>query len=59
MDSQSEFPIVFEALKAILKPYAKKLNLKSDTHEMFSLDAAYSETWRKELFFASAQIKKN
>lgn len=59
MTTQFELPIVFETLKAILKPYAKKLNLKSDTHEVFYLDAAYSETWRKELFFASAQIKKN
>lgn len=26
---------------------------------MFYLDAPYSEKWKKELFFASAQIKKN
>ena len=59
MPAQPEFSIVFENLKTILKPYAKQLSLKSDTHEVFYLDVAYSEKWKKELFFASAQIKKN
>lgn len=59
MSAQPEFSIVFENLKTILKPYAKQLSLKNDTHEMFYLDAPYSEKWKKELFFASAQIKKN
>jgi hypothetical protein len=59
MSAQTEFPIVFENLKAILKPYAKKLTVKTDTAETYYLDAAYSEKWKKELFFASAQVKKN
>ena len=28
MPSQTDFPIVFENLKSILKPYAKKLTIK-------------------------------
>jgi hypothetical protein len=59
MSAQNEFPLVFESLKSILKPYAKKLTVKKDTGEIFYLDAAYIERWKKELFFASAQIKKN
>ena len=59
MPSQTEFPIVFENLKSILKPYAKKLAVKADTVEAYSLDGAYSKKWKKELFFASAQVKKN
>ncbi|GAB4497750.1 MAG: hypothetical protein OHK003_07420 [Anaerolineales bacterium] len=59
MPAQTEFPLVFESLKSILKPYAKKLTVKNDTAGHFYLDAAYSEKWKRELFFAAAQIKKN
>jgi hypothetical protein len=46
-------------LKSIIKPYAKKLIVKADTADAFSLDGAYSEKWKKEIFFGAAQIKKN
>ena len=59
MPAQSEFPLVFEQLKSILKPYAKKLTVKKDTAAVFYLDAAYSEKWKRELFFASVQVKKS
>lgn len=59
MPAQAEFPIVFESLKTILKPYAKELTVKTDKPDLYYLDAAYSEKWKKELFFASAQVKKN
>ena len=59
MPNQNEFPIVFEKLKAIIQPYANKLALKTDKADLYYLDAAYSEKWKKEIFFASAQIKKN
>lgn len=55
----TEFPIVFEKLKAIIKPYGKKLTVKTDKADLYYLDTAYSEKWKKEIFFASAQIKKN
>lgn len=51
--------MVFETLKSILKPYAKKLTVKSDTADVYYLDGAYSEKWKKDMFFASAQVKKN
>jgi hypothetical protein len=59
MSPQTNFPIVFEQLKAIVKPYAKKLTVTADTTSAYSLDGPYSEKWKKELFFASAQVKKN
>lgn len=59
MPAQTEFPLVFESLRSILKPYAKKLTVKTDTGDTYYLDAAYSEKWKKEIFFSSAQVKKN
>ena len=59
MVPKTEFPIVFEKLKGILKPFAKKLTVKTDAAEVYYLDGPYSEKYEKELFFASAQIKKN
>jgi len=59
MSSQTDFPLVFEKLKSILKPYEKSLAVKADSADIFYLDGPYSEKWKKELFFGSAQIKKN
>ena len=59
MSPQADFSLVFEQLKMILKPYAGELNLKADTPDTYYLDGPYSEKWQKELFFGSAQIKKN
>src|SRR3972149_1698318 len=59
MPSQTEFPIVFANLKAILIPFSSKLIVKADTAAGYSLDGPYSQKWKKELFFGAAQIKKN
>lgn len=59
MPTQADFPIVFEQLKNILKPYASTLNVKTDTPDTYYLDGPYSEKWKKELFFGSAQVKQN
>jgi hypothetical protein len=59
MSSQNEFPLVFEHLRKILKPFASKLTVKTDTVDTYYLEGPYSEKWKKELFFGSAQIKKN
>ena len=59
MPAQNDFPIVFEQLKNILKPYAKNLTVKADTPDSYYLDGPYSKKWQKDLFFASAQVKKN
>jgi hypothetical protein len=59
MPDQTNFPIVFEHLKKILKPYAPKLTVKMEDQNVFYLDGPYSEKWKKELYFASTHIKKN
>ena len=59
MSSKNDFPLVFERLKSILKPYAEKLTLKVDTSDTYYIDGPYSEKWKKQLFFGSAQVKKN
>ena len=59
MASKDDLPLVFEELKNILRPYAERLNLKANTSDSYYLDGPYSEKWKKELFFGSAQIKKN
>jgi len=59
MSPPADFPIVFEHLKNILEPFASKLTVTADTSSAYSLDGPYSEKWKKELFFGSAQLKKN
>lgn len=59
MSPQNDFLIVFEHLKNILEPFAPKLTVTADTASAYSLDGPYSEKWKKELFFGSAQLKKN
>lgn len=59
MSPQPDFPIVFEKLKALLKPYAKNLTVTADTSTAYSLEGLYSEKYKRVLFFGAAQIKKN
>ena len=59
MAANNDFPAVFEQLKNILKPYAKKLTLKANTADTYYIDGPYSEKWQKQLFFASTVVKKN
>jgi hypothetical protein len=59
MSPQADFPMIFGQLRNILKPYANVYTVKKDTQDTYYLDGPYSQTWKKELFFGSAQIKKN
>ena len=59
MPANESFPLVFEQLKSILKPYAKSLTVTIDSSDGYSLDGPYSEKWKKIVFFGAAQIKKN
>lgn len=59
MAAQNDFPRVFEQLRNILRPYQARLTLTADSPEGYSLDGPYSEKWKKNIFFGSAQIKKN
>ena len=59
MSPQSDFPVIFEKLKSFLQPYANDLTVRTDSSDTFYLDGPYSQKWKKEIFFGSAQIKKN
>ena len=59
MKSQTDFIPVFQQLKIILEPFASNLTVSADSKEVYSLDGPYSEKWKRNLFFGSAQIKKN
>ena len=59
MSPQSDFPIVFEQLRSILKPHEKNLSVTADTPTAYSLNGPYSEKYKQALFFGSAQVKKN
>ena len=59
MSTPTDFPIVFEQLKKILKPYAAKLTVTQDSSAGYSLDGPFSKKWDKVVFFGAAQIKKN
>ena len=59
LPTKNDFTLVFKELKSILEPYARNLKVKADTPDSYYLDGPYSATWKKELFFGSAQIKKN
>jgi hypothetical protein len=59
MPAPIDFAPVFLGLKSILQPYAPKLTVTADTKEAYSIDGPYSEKWKRDLFFASVQVKKN
>jgi hypothetical protein len=59
MPAQDDFPLIFEKLRNILKPYESSLTLTADTTDAYSLDGPYSEKWKKVVFFGSAQVRKN
>ena len=50
---------VFEALKSILLPYSKSLEIKHDDQRKFLLNTHHVMKYRKPLFFGAAEIKKN
>jgi len=59
MSPQTDFPLVFEQLKSILKSHEKNLTVTADSSTAYSLDGPYSEKYKQVIFFGSAQIKKN
>jgi hypothetical protein len=59
MSTQTDFSPIYAHLRTILQPYAERLTLTLDTPTGISIDGPYSEKWKKQVFFASAQVKKN
>lgn len=50
---------VFTALSAILRPYAVKLDAKTDSSSELYVDTRHIAKNRKPLFFAAVQIRKS
>jgi hypothetical protein len=50
---------VFEALRDILKKHTRTMKVKDDTAAHYSVDAGYSETWKKDVWFGGVRRGKN
>jgi hypothetical protein len=53
-----DFRATFEKLKAILKPYEKKLIVVHDTDKNYYLDTKYMVKNKQRLFFAAVRLGK-
>lgn len=49
----------FELLKSILRKYEKSLRVINDKNDNYSLNAGYSEKYKRDIYFGAVQIKKN
>ncbi|HEY3040891.1 MAG TPA: hypothetical protein VGJ66_19285 [Pyrinomonadaceae bacterium] len=58
MTEKNDFPVTFEKLKAILKPYESKLVVVHDTDRNYYLDTNYVMKNKHRLFFAAVRIGK-
>ena len=54
----AELVPVFQALRAMLAPYAPALVVQHDTASEFYLDTAHVHSNRRPLFFGAVQVKK-
>lgn len=59
MNSGEKYINVYSELKKILKKFEKGMNAKDDGKGNYHLIGPYSEKFKKEIWFASVQIKKN
>ena len=59
MAEKADFEGIFARLKAILQEYEPALSVKSDEPGNYSLNTPFSETYQKEIYFGSVQIKKD
>jgi hypothetical protein len=59
MAKTEDFETVFIRLKDLLAPYAHYLTVKTDSPGVYYLEGPFSPKYKRELFFGSAQIKKN
>lgn len=59
MAAQNGLAPVFEALRKILKRHAARLTVVTDKPGDYSLNAAYSEQYRRDIFFGAVSRKKN
>jgi hypothetical protein len=58
MAGERDFKAVYGRLNNLLKNYEPELQLKLDTEARYSLDAGYSERYKRDMFFGSVTIGK-
>lgn len=59
MPEQKDFQATFARLKKILSKYEKRLTVTVNKPGNYSLDAGYSEKFKRNMFFGAVTIKKN
>ena len=59
MPDKKDFDKVFAKLRAIFKPYAKKMVVVSDTPKCYYLDTRYLMKNKKPLCFGAVRLGKN
>jgi hypothetical protein len=59
MPGKAEFTEVFEQLKSIFKPYAKKMDVTQDTNQCYMLDTRYIMKNKQPLCFGGVRLGKN
>src|SRR6266513_2943854 len=59
MPGKADFTEVFEQLKSIFKPYAKKMDVSQDTDECYMLDTRYIMKNKQPLCFGGVRLGKN
>src|ERR1041385_191630 len=59
MPGKAEFTEVFEQLKSIFKPYAKKMDVSQDTDQCYMLDTRYIMKNKQPLCFGGVRLGKN
>jgi hypothetical protein len=50
---------VFDRLKRIMKAHAQRMTAEYDTPAGYSVNAGYSEKFKRVLYFGGVQVKKN
>ncbi|HMH44825.1 MAG TPA: hypothetical protein VK557_15145 [Pyrinomonadaceae bacterium] len=56
MPGKADFAEVFEQLKSIFKPYAKKMDVSSDNKQCYMLDTRYIMKNKQPLCFGGVRV---
>ena len=59
MPGKADFAEVFEQMKSIFKPYAKKMDVSQDTDECYMLNTRYIMKNKQPLCFGGVRLGKN
>ena len=59
MPGKADFTEVFEQLKSIFKPYAKKMDVSQDTDQYYLLNTRYIMKNKQPLCFGGVRLGKN